>query len=162
MEQAAIPSNREQLLTLLRRWKGYVAWAYEVHSKRQHRYYELNFALGLPIALLSMSVGGGSVALFGETIEPIFRVLGAVFSLTAAALAAIQTFIKPSEQAKEHQIAAAGYADLERDIDQLIASPPDKDEELEQEVTKFNERLNKLDNDSPALPPRTMPQPEAS
>jgi|SRR5215211_762435 len=154
MERDKMPDSREGLLNLLQEWRGFAEWACNIHNSRQSRYAYLNFILGIPIAVLSISVGGGTIALFEESLGTTFRVLTAVFSLVAAVLAALQTFVKPSEKSKERQIAATVYLDLVRDMDQCLADPPDSVKELDQQVSEFNDRLDKLQRDSPGLPVR--------
>jgi hypothetical protein len=85
MERDKMPDSREGLLNLLQEWRGFAEWACNIHNSRQSRYAYLNFILGIPIAVLSISVGGGTIALFEESLGTTFRVLTAVFSLVAAA-----------------------------------------------------------------------------
>lgn len=114
MEKERVLESQEGLPTLLRNWREYAEWARELHNVRQSRYAYLNFGFGIRIAVLSITVSTGTVAFLVETIGTPVRVFGAVFSL----LAALQTFIKPSERSMERQIAACGYSDLVREIDQ--------------------------------------------
>ena len=151
MERELVHHGQEGLLTLLRRWREYAEWAREIHNTRQSRYAYLNFGFGIPIAVLSITVSTGTIAFLGETIGTYFRVFGALLSLVAGVLAALQTFIKPSEKSKERQIAACGYSDLVREMDQCLANPPDTIEELDQVVKEFGDRMEKLEKDSPGL-----------
>jgi hypothetical protein len=154
MERARVLESQEGLLTLLRDWRDYAEWAREVHNVRQSRYAYLNFGFGIPIAVLSITVSTGTIAFLGETIGTLARVFGAFFSLLAGVLAALQTFIKPSERSMERQIAACGYSDLVREIDQCLANPPDSVEKLDQAVKEYGHRLEKLEKVSPGLPIR--------
>lgn len=141
MEKERVLESQEGLLTLLRDWREYAEWAREIHNVRQSRYAYLNFGFGIPIAVLSITVSTGTVAFLGETIGTPVRVFGAVFSLLAGVLAALQTFIKPSERSMERQIAACGCYDLVREVDQCLANPPDSVEELDQAVKEYGHRL---------------------
>lgn len=154
MERERVLQSQEGLLNLLRKWQEDAEWAREIHNVRQSRYAYLNFGFGIPIAVLSITVSTGTIAYLGETMGTVFRLFGAVFSLLAGVLAALHTFIKPSEKSKERQIAACGYSDLVREMDQCLANPPDSVEELNQAVKEFGDRLEKLEKDSPGLPIR--------
>lgn len=154
MERARVLENQVGLLNLLRNWRDYAEWAREIHNIRQSRYANLNFGFGIPIAVLSITVSTATVAFLGEKIGTSFRLFGAVFSLLAGVRAALQTFIKPSERSMERQIAACGYSDLVREMDQCLANPPDSVEELDQAVKEYGQRLEKLEKESPGLPTR--------
>ena len=71
-----------------------------------------------------------------------------LLSMVVTALASLQTFLRFSERGERHQATAAGFAALNREAVQLLASPP-QDEEMSKRLDSFRERWDELSRNAP-------------
>jgi hypothetical protein len=88
--------------------------------------------IGVPAILISTTV---SLAVFG-TLQKMggsewLKYLAIVFSLLAAVLSGIQTFMKYAERGEAHRAVAAGYGAIRRRLELLNATKPIDPKKLE-------------------------------
>jgi hypothetical protein len=146
------------LLTLARRYWRDAALIGQAHYKAAERALRRHRSLGIPAVLLSAAVGTSIFATAQESPDPLWRIIVGVVALLAAALAALQTFLRYEETAEVHRAAGAGYGALRRDFDLFLArysgrSPvPDG---AEAELAQLSRRFSELAKDTPPIPGRS-------
>ena len=121
-------------------------------AKRNSR---MHTNLGVPVVVISTIVGSTIFATISDDPAVGWKIVAGLLSITAAVLAALQTFFKYSELAEKHRVSGAEYASLKRRLDsyQLLFAESDgnrKDylDALESIVTD----LDQLERDSPDVP----------
>ena len=114
---------RPETEALLQDWRSRVYAAQSAYYLEATRYKRWHYLLGIAVVVLSTIVGSSAFAdkPAGEGIPAVM--IGLMGSL-AAILAGLQTFLKLSESAALHGVAADWYASIRRDIEQLQALPP--------------------------------------
>lgn len=93
------------------------ARAHYLAAKRAARKHTL---LGVPVVILSTIVGGTIFASISEDPAVGWKIVTGMLSVTAAVLAALQTFFKFSEMAEKHRVSGAENASLKRRFDTFI------------------------------------------
>jgi len=137
---------------LLEEWhhRVYAAQAayYEVAERLRRR----NYQLGIPVVIVSSMVGTAVFADVGQ--DSTYKwVVGAV-SLIAAVIASLQTFLKLGESATLHGAAADWFAAIRRDIEQVLALPPELRGHPKQCLDSIRHEINKAGQKSPELSER--------
>lgn len=124
---------------------------------QESRWWEgVNLWMGIPTTIIaaitgitSLSDSGNSSALSAASSSMIIPLL----AFTVAALSGLSTFLDPKGQASKHYHAASEYQALVNDIQlfcQIDCEKGNNLEQLEDNLRKFNARLNKL-NDQPIV-----------
>ncbi|MFQ3291564.1 SLATT domain-containing protein [Reinekea sp.] len=80
------------------------------------------------------------------------RILLGMLSVTAATLAALQTFLNYAEKTANHKNTGALYGALRRDLELLKTIPPVTSEEMSEKLIEFKSMMDKLALDSPGVP----------
>ena len=80
-------------------------------------------------------------------------ILAGLFSIAAAVLASLNTFLGYSERAEKHKLAAVQYGDLRTEIEQFIAIPPPENK-LEKVLESFRNRWEIQNKQSPIVSQR--------
>jgi hypothetical protein len=127
----------------------------------QHAHYYLatnlrrrNLALGIPVVILSAIVGTSlfaSLAASTESFPLRMRLAVGTVSLLAAVLAAIQTFLRFAERSERHAQAADWYSAIRREIDELLALPPEKRGESRRTLDGLRKEFNKAGQTYPEI-----------
>jgi len=144
----------EEQNTLLREWDSDLRvichghYAAAVHADRR------SYALGVPVVLLSTAVGTSIFAALGRHPLQATQVLVGVASFGAAALAALQTFMKYAERAEKHRLAGAFFGSLLKEMEQLRAVPPENDAAFKRWGDSFRNRWDDASKQSPTIPKR--------
>jgi Petal formation-expressed len=126
---------------------------HRAHSRAASLFNGRNVALGIPTVILTAITGTSIFATTAATPEWVSIATG-IMSLTAAVLAALQTFLRYSELAEKHRAAAQSYGNLRRETEEVLAGltsdppvplPPDY-------LKSLRERWTAVDNAAPDLP----------
>jgi hypothetical protein len=83
---------------------------------------------------------------------PWLRIVVGLFSVAAAVLASLQTFLRPSEVAEKHRVAGARCAAIKHEIELIMAMPPASEDQLRGTSSEINQRWEKLREESPSIP----------
>ena len=148
-EQPAWTREMEQLL---QDWHSRVYAAQTAYYDMAERLRRRNYELGIPVAVVSTLVGTAVFADLGKSSTYKWWV-GAV-SLLAAVLAGLQTFLRFGENATLHGAAADWFAAIRRDIEQLLALPPELRGHPKQCIDSIRQEINKAGQKSPELSER--------
>jgi hypothetical protein len=139
---------------LLDDWAGRVTAAQHAHYYLMTRLRRKNMALGLPVVILSAVVGTAlfaSVANQDAKIPSGVRLLIGSISVLAAVLAGVQTFLKFSERAEQHGLAADWLAAVRRDIDLMRATPEPLRGDPREALTGLRKEINKIAQNAPGI-----------
>ncbi|MYM63331.1 SLATT domain-containing protein [Pseudomaricurvus sp. HS19] len=137
-------------------------WRFRVH-RVQIGHYEAGRAcerrhlwLGIPAVVLTTLVGTAvfsSLQEFSDQQALIYpKIIVGFFSVTAAVLVGLQTFLRYSEQASSHKNAGAKYSHLKHRIELLAVLPPATDEALKRELADIELEWDRVREESPNLP----------
>ncbi len=145
-----------QIKQLLGSWHEEINILMQAHYDMAIRKKRMNYVVGIPLIMLEILIA--SYMIFSISNNPSFQlkmIVGALVIL-AAILAALQTFLKYSEQAEDHRNAHARFRNLMVAIDQTQALPPRDDHALSEWCDKFRERWGEVSLDAPVIPKRLI------
>jgi hypothetical protein len=132
-------------------------WLFRLH-RMQVAHYEsalalnrLHSVIGVAIVVLATFVGSTIFGTLRESPNLALQMVSGMFSLAAATLAGLQTFLKLTERAERHRLAGARFSGLRIELEQAIAFPSG---DISDVMTNLRERWSKLTEESPHLPPR--------
>ncbi len=149
-EQATWTPKMEQLL---QDWHKRVYAAQTAYYDEAERFRHRNYQLGIPVIVVSSVVGTAVFAGLGKEGGSLKWFLGSV-SIIAAVLASLQTFFKFGENATLHGAAADWYAAIRRDIEELLALPPEMRGKPKSCLDSIRKEMNKAGQKSPELSER--------
>jgi hypothetical protein len=150
-ESTAPPLPEESMALLADWWRRaresqYVHYECSSHFSRRHLW------LGIPTGALSTVAG---LAAFASLATRVGGVIGTMvvglFSISAALLAGLQTFLGLSKRADEHRALAAKYAAVRRKLEQLKTFPPGA-HELEVAIDEVRREMDWLAETAPEMP----------
>jgi hypothetical protein len=114
------------------------------------KYFEhMNYWIGMPAVFLSTLVGTSVFASLGESIDKRFQILVGLVSVLSAALSGIQTFLRFSEKAEKHRMAAARYGALRREIEEILTVGENLTKEIS---TPLRQDIDRLSEEAPHIP----------
>jgi len=139
---------------LLNDWAARVAAAQHAHYSLMTQLRRRNLALGIPVVVLSAAVGTTLFATVSDSSDKVslgLRVFAGAISALAGVLAAIQTFLKFSERAEKHGVAADWLAAMRRDIDLVRATPEVQRGEPVKVLGDLRKEINKIAQTAPGI-----------
>jgi hypothetical protein len=137
---------------LLVDWRNRVAAAGAGHYRLATRYRRHNALLGIPVVVFSSVVGTSLFATLNEEkVGGALRIGIGTISVLAAIMAGLQTFLRFAERAEKHVIAADWYAAVRREIDELLALPPDGRGRAKDALDKLRKEISKIGQQSPEI-----------
>ena len=101
--------------------------------------------LGFSVISITSIVGATTIA---TDISKCWQIILGLLTLLATILTALQTFLKLEDRANRHRIAAAGYAQVRRNLE--LANTLSA-EEMENRVKDAELALNSLAHESPSV-----------
>jgi hypothetical protein len=87
----------------------------------------------------------------GDVLPVAPRVLIGILSVVAAVLAALQTFLRFAERAEKHVVAGDWYAAIARQIDELLAFPPERRGDPKEVLERLRKEMNKASQSYPEI-----------
>jgi hypothetical protein len=111
------PRWDERTKRLLGDWHERATAAQFGHQRQAERTRTKGIALGLPVVIMTTLVGTSAFATLGDATSNRAKVVVGSFSILAAVLASMQTFLGYSQIAERHRIAASRYANSRRAIE---------------------------------------------
>jgi len=139
---------------LINHWRFRVHRMQLAHYMTARKFDDRHLWLGLPAIALSTIVGTTVFASISKNTEIIIQILVGLFSVTAALLTALQTFLKYSELSEKHRVAGAKFANLKHRIELLITLVEPPPEELKKQLTMIEDQWAKVREESPNIPTR--------
>lgn len=136
---------------LLEDWYRRLRYAQYAHYEAAKAFDCMNYWLGIPVVVLSTFVGTSVFASLGKLVDATVQISIGLISVLAATLASLQTFLRFSERAEKHRVAASKYGALRREIEELLATggpiPPEA-------ITPLRLGIDRLAEDAPHVPNR--------
>jgi len=141
---------RPEAEALLQHWRDRIYAAQSAYYLEATRYRRWHYLLGIAVVVLSTIVSSSAFAERGGGFSLPTVMIGALGSL-AAMLAGLQTFLKLSESAALHGVAAEGYAAIRREIEELQALPPYLRGNVRVTLDTLRQAINKAGQSAPQL-----------
>lgn len=118
--------------------------------------------LGIPVVVLSALVGTSVFATLTKQAPLWLQILTGMVSVTAAVLAAVQTFLRSGDVAGEHRAASRDFGALRRHIAQVGAVGCTPREDLMHSIDDIRRRYDEVSAASPNIPRSIWAQREAT
>jgi hypothetical protein len=138
---------------LLEEWTARVTAAQHAHYYLMTQLRRRNLMLGIPVIVLTAAVG---TALFSsiasdEAAPTWAKILAGSISALAGVLAAVQTFLKFSERAEKHAVAADWLAAVRRDLEAVMATPEKARGNPAAVLERLRKEINKIAQTAPGI-----------
>lgn len=130
---------------LLQEWHKRVYAAQTAYYEEAEKLRRRNYQLGIPVVVVSSLVG---TAVFSDVG---YKWLVGSISILAAVMASLQTFLKFGEGATLHGAAADWFSAIRRDIEELLALPPNLRGRPKSCLDSIRQEMNKAGQKSPEL-----------
>jgi hypothetical protein len=138
-----------EVASLLEDWHKRAYAAQSAHYASADRFRLLNYVVGVP-AIVFASIVGTAVFAGLEKNSP--QALAVAFvSILAAVLAGLQTFLRFSERASQHAIAADWYSAIRRDIEETLHLPVEFRGKVKDSLDEIRTEMNRVAQDAPEL-----------
>jgi hypothetical protein len=134
---------------LLQEWRKRVYAAQTAYYEVAEQLARRNYQLGIPVVIVSSLVGTAVFADWSKVSA--YRWWVGSVSILAAVLASLQTFLKFGESATLHGAAADWFAAIRRDIEEVLALPPELRGDPKECLDKIRQEMNKAGQKSPEL-----------
>ncbi len=135
---------------LLNQWLNGLAILHKCHFTAATSFERKNILLGIPVIVISAIVGSAAFASIETEANMITKIVVGVLSISAAIAASLQTFLKYSERAEKHKIAATSYGVLRRELEQSLAMAESRPITVEF-MDSIRSRWDDLDKETPTL-----------
>ena len=152
LETKAAEMTNDSNLEMLVRWRLNCRRSQIANYNCANRFTNQNYFLGIPTVILSAIVATTVFATLGTSVEPYIQIIVGLVSVFAAALAALQTFLKREELASKHRSIAADYGSIKRKLDQGIAKLEAGGEVLQETIDRIRGRMDGLSSEGPVIP----------
>jgi len=139
---------------LLQDWRNRTYAAQSGHYIMTERLKRWNYLLGVPVVVVTSVVGTTIFASLNENVSFSVRLAAGIVSIMAAVLSGLQTFFNFAKTATLHTAAAAWYSAIRRDIEALLALPPDMRGDPKGSLDPIRKEMNKVAQSSPELSER--------
>jgi hypothetical protein len=130
---------------LLQDWRKRVYAAQTAYYEEAERLRRRNYQLGIPVIIVSGLVGAAVLSNEGN------KLLVGWVSILAALLASLQTFLKFGENATLHGAAGDWFAAIRRDIEEVLALPPESRGKPKSCLDSIRKEMSKAGQKSPEL-----------
>jgi hypothetical protein len=108
----------------------------------------LHFCIGIPLVLVSATVGTAVFATLKSSPEPTTKIVVGLLSVAATVLAGLQTFLGLSERAEKHKQAGVRYGALRRELElEIVNGTP-----AHAFLSDFRGRWDAFDAETPTVP----------
>ena len=134
---------------LLTDWYRRVRIVQFCHYESAKSFERMNYWMGIPAVFLSTFVGTSVFATLGESIDKRFQIFVGLMSVSTAVLSGIQTFLRFSEKAEKHRMAAARYGALRREIEEILTMGEDLTKEIS---SPLRQDIDRLSEEAPHIP----------
>lgn len=141
--------QRGAVVDELRRIEEDVLYSSKGHFNATERWKTLNFALGVPTAVMSGLAGASALSQFDH-----HNVVAGVLALLVAAVTAVITFLNPSEQSVTHKGFGNRYNALKNRcrVAANVDSRQVSVDELRQRLDELSAERDQLGADAPGIP----------
>ena len=135
--------EENQINTLLK-WRARHKRAQITHNYTAISYGRYHISIGILLIILTTAVSVLTFANLGDG----YKWIPIAVSVSATIFAAIQTFMKFSEQTDIHRITARRYGELKKEIEFILDFTPDS-KDLPEKIDAIRKKENEIAQDSP-------------
>jgi len=136
---------------LLKDWYLRLRFVQFAHYESAKAFEHLNYWIGIPTVFSSAFVGTSVFASLGKSVDTKFQIVVGLVSILTAVLSSLQTFLRFSERAEKHRIAAARSGALRRELEEILIMG----ETITKEITTcLRKEINRLSEEAPHIPAR--------
>lgn len=139
---------------LLQGWQKRARESQFSHYEAAKYFGALNYGLGIPVVVLTSSVGTTVFATLQKQVDMRTQIAVGGVSVLAAILASLQTFLRFGDRAGKHRSIGAQYGAVRRRIESLLVLPPSDRGEPKQILEDLRGSLDSLAEASPDIPQR--------
>jgi hypothetical protein len=138
---------------LLADWTARVTAAQHAHYYLMTQLRRRNLMLGIPVIVLTAAVGTALFTSIANTDAASVwaKVAAGAVSALAGVLAAIQTFLKFSERAEKHAVAADWLAAVRRELETVAATPEKARGNPSDVLEGLRKEINKISQTAPGI-----------
>jgi hypothetical protein len=136
---------------LLEDWHLRLRFVQFAHYESAKSFEHLNYWIGVPAALFSAFVGTSVFASIGKTVDARFQIVVGLVSVLTTVLSSVQTFLRFSEKAENHRVAAARYGALRREVEEILTVGENITKDI---ITPLRREIDKLAEEAPHIPSR--------
>ena len=141
------PNSTEELLS---KWERRVLKAIDAHYESSRHYSGWNSKLGVPSVILSIVVCGLAFSTVAGPTPLLVQMTIGFLAIIQTVLASLHTWRRDSETSDKHRMAAAQYASIRRQIEQLRNSDVPASEQV---LSEIRAQLDTLGTGAPTVPP---------
>ncbi len=138
--------NSEELLT---KWAERVRRAQAAHYDSAVRCDKRHFWVGVPVVILTSFIGTSVFVTLQKEADFSMKLAVGLASVVAAVLASVQTFLRFSERAESHRLAAMKFGGLRKEIELMQAFPAVDSAQMKELAKSLLERWNNINEESP-------------
>lgn len=152
MSQNEVVSWNHRLEKLSASWLNQALVSKTLHYASHQRYIRLHYALGIPVVVVTATIGTAIFASLGNASDNRLQIFSGSISIVAAVLAALQTFLRCSERSEQHRMAAARYGIIAREIEYTLALSCSQRGDPSTIVERWRANFESLAEQSPTIP----------
>lgn len=142
----------ETIEQVLAAWLRRAAISLDAHYNAARHYSRRNLWIGVPAVLFSAIVGTTVFATLEKDVSTVARLVVALFSISAAVLGALQTFLGFSERAEKHKASGARYGAISREVEQVLTIPPEQLNSNSEVIDAIRHKMDSAAEEAPGLP----------
>ena len=144
-------------INLLKNWHRRIRIAQAAHYQEANRFRKLHYWLGVPVVILSTTVGTGVFATLSDKDLPdLLTIFLGLVSITAAVLASLQTFLNYSERSSKHLKAATALSSLKKETEENLVLLGEDQDRLEPYIRYVRQKWEEITNEAPLLSDRVF------
>lgn len=148
-----LPGLQDAVNRLLDDWRKMALKASGRHSAACDRYEHLDSIYGVGSTALTAVVGSTIFVTLQTSASEAIRIIFGLVAAVAAVASGIQTAAKYGQRAERYRQASRHYATVARQIDEVLADPPDP-----AQVSSTLDQLRKSLDDAGAMAPNVPPR----
>lgn len=138
---------------LLSQWYMGIRNSHLRHKLAAEEYTRTNRFFGIVVVSTTTLVGTTLFATLKSSRNTSVQIGIASFSILAAILSAVQTFLNYPDWIEKHKLAAAKYGELRKELDMLCLKVEMREEyDFEKHMKSFRTRWNTVEQEAPPIP----------
>ena len=154
MESSDTKNMDASAQTLVQEWFRRARQNQRIHYQCADHFDKKNRWLGIPAIFISTLVGSAVFATVEHEASGLMKIALGLFSILAAVLASLQTFLAYPERAERHRITSARYASVRRELELLAATSDINSSEFQNRLAAVRQSLDACAEGAPHVPQR--------
>ncbi len=144
-------------INLLENWHRRIRIAQAAHYQEANRFRKRHYWLGVPVVVLSTTVGTGVFAsLSDKELPEMLTIFLGLISIAAAVLASLQTFLNYSERSSKHLKVATALSSLKKETEENLVLLRDDQGRLDSYIRYVRQKWEDIINGAPLISERVF------